>query len=368
MKNNASSNVWRLGALALVLAGGLMGAEAANLSAVNEVTKLKNAGLSDDTIISYIQGKNFNYDLSADDIVSLQQQGISPAILHVMVNSGKNNSALISAPPVAVAAVAPVLPPTTLSPDAAYFYQELSPYGHWLRAENGAWFWQPSVIATSPGWRPYYDNGYWTSTDAGWYWTSDYPWAWAAFHYGRWELHPHFGWIWLPDRVWGPAWVTWRNGGDYSGWAPLPPGAVFDVGSARFKFNGLYVAAGFDFGLDWAHFNFCYTKELGEPLHWRPSGEAEVRSVFERTTVVPSYRVTKSVINGETKSHFVNVGVDPVRVGELRGHPVETYKVQDSHTPMGNGVHERIVPEQKVLQTYRPAIGKDNDHRHDGGH
>jgi hypothetical protein len=52
---------------------------------------------------------------------------------------------------------------------------------------------------------------------------SDMEWGWAPFHYGRWIMDPQFGWAWIPGRVWGPAWVSFRYGGDYVGWAPLPP-------------------------------------------------------------------------------------------------------------------------------------------------
>ena len=31
----------------------------------------------------------------------------------------------------------------------------------------------------------------------------------------------------MPGRVWAPAWVAWRAGGDYVGWAPLPPEAIW---------------------------------------------------------------------------------------------------------------------------------------------
>src|SRR5262249_49228579 len=40
-------------------------------------------------------------------------------------------------------------------------------------------------------------------------------------------------WVWVPAVQWAPAWVTWREGGGYIGWAPLPPeprpGIVIDV-------------------------------------------------------------------------------------------------------------------------------------------
>src|SRR5262249_59564660 len=72
--------------------------------------------------------------------------------------------------------------------------------------------------------RPYSD-GYWAYTDYGWTWVSYEDFGWATYHYGRWANLDDYGWVWFPgeDLDWGPAWVSWRTGGDYIGWAPLAP-------------------------------------------------------------------------------------------------------------------------------------------------
>ncbi len=216
------------------------GAQAENRAAVNEVLKLKGAGLDEETIVAFVKNKNLNYDLSADDAIRLRDQGLSSSVLNAMLASGKDVSTPTTTLPPSISQTLgpaqPMPPPfgppgvasqPAFSPDVAYFYQELDPYGHWIFAEDNQWYWQPAVIVGNPGWRPYWDQGHWVYTDHGWYWASDYPWGWAVFHYGRWHLHPHHGWIWFPDRVWGPAWVAWRTGGDYCGWAPLPPAAHY---------------------------------------------------------------------------------------------------------------------------------------------
>jgi hypothetical protein len=79
------------------------------------------------------------------------------------------------------------------------------------------------------GWRPY-TWGQWVATDLGWTWISYWPWGWAPFHYGRWTYHPPYGWVWIPGTVWAPAWVAWRSGHGWVGWAPLPPQAHWRVG------------------------------------------------------------------------------------------------------------------------------------------
>ena len=100
------------------------------------------------------------------------------------------------------------------------FYNDLSPYGNWINYPDYGYVWIPSQT----NFRPYYTNGHWLYTDYGWTWASNYNWGWAPFHYGRWLMDPYYGWMWIPGTEWAPAWVTWRGGGDYYGWAPLGPG------------------------------------------------------------------------------------------------------------------------------------------------
>ena len=92
------------------------------------------------------------------------------------------------------------------------------------------------------GWQPY-TLGYWVWTDQfGWMWISNEPFGWATFHYGRWYLDPYYGWVWVPGYEWGPAWVSFRSGGGYVGWAPLSPGVHWDVG-VGFRVGDAYLDA-----------------------------------------------------------------------------------------------------------------------------
>jgi hypothetical protein len=102
------------------------------------------------------------------------------------------------------------------------FEDALSPYGDWVSVD-GSQAWHPSPSVVGEDFQPYATNGQWVSSDYGWYFQSEYPWGWAPFHYGRWAMDPTYGWIWIPGTVWAPAWVDWRIGGGYIGWAPLPP-------------------------------------------------------------------------------------------------------------------------------------------------
>ena len=114
----------------------------------------------------------------------------------------------------------------------ADFDAPLTARGTWITVGTYGRCWRPAGVAVS--WRPYCE-GHWVWTDCGWYWESDEPWAWACYHYGYWVYDSAHGWVWLPGVEWGPAWVSWRVGGGYIGWAPLPPPRV-KVVDARFVF------------------------------------------------------------------------------------------------------------------------------------
>src|SRR5882724_2143921 len=106
----------------------------------------------------------------------------------------------------------------------ADFQVPLAAQGVWVDVPAFGHCWRPAHVAVD--WRPYCD-GQWVWTDAGWYWESDEPWAWACYHYGTWTDDPALGgWVWVPGVEWAPAWVYWRFGGGFVGWAPCPPRGV----------------------------------------------------------------------------------------------------------------------------------------------
>ena len=107
------------------------------------------------------------------------------------------------------------------------FYQGLRSGGHWFEDPTYGEVWQPDVAASEDNWRPYSD-GHWAYTDQGWTWISNEDFGWATYHYGRWARRSDTGWIWIPGSRWAPAWVSWREGNEDVGWAPLPPEVADD--------------------------------------------------------------------------------------------------------------------------------------------
>lgn len=155
-----------------------------------------------------------------------------------------------------------------LNVDYKEFYDELSPHGEWIEVKGndigvdlkkgtssgeskrsisfndlfgvneafaddvslGAFFvWKPApnlavgVAAGEPVVYTPYSNGQWVYTSNGWYFRAASEPEEITHHYGRWVYTPSMGWLWVPGRVWAPAWVDWREQDDYVAWTPIPP-------------------------------------------------------------------------------------------------------------------------------------------------
>ncbi|HEY1962419.1 MAG TPA: DUF6600 domain-containing protein [Rhizomicrobium sp.] len=131
-----------------------------------------------------------------------------------------------------------------------YFHDRMAPYGRWLHHPLWGDVWRPRRSLAGPGFQPY-TNGHWELTDEyGWYWVSDDAFDDVVYHYGRWVYDPQWEWLWVPGYTWAPAWVSWREGEDYTGWMPLPPDQAFLSGGGL-SFGVNLGAVGFDFYRRW---------------------------------------------------------------------------------------------------------------------
>lgn len=332
--------------------------------AAAEVVRLAEAGTSEDIILAYIQNDAAPFNLTADQILYLRDIGVASASITAMLSRDtvlrNQPPGPGSAPPPApvepaqtVAVSAPLVPeqaPVYVSsppPEVSYFYDDLSPYGTWVQLDGVGWCWQPRVLIVNRSWRPYCDSGHWVFTDDGWFWQSDYSWGWAPFHYGRWQLSERCGWVWTPDRVWGPAWVTWRSEGDHCGWAPLPPHAEFDV-HLGYRFNGVAVAASFDFGLRPDHFTFIAVRDFHDHdyAHDRLP-PAQVTQIYNHTTVINNY-----VVNNNT---VINQGIRPEQVAAATHTEVHKVAIRDVSAPSAAVAASRGGTRGE-LAVYRPAL------------
>jgi hypothetical protein len=149
------------------------------------------------------------------------------------------------------------------SVDVGFFYDNLAPYGNWIQRPRHGWVWTPRAVSSS--WRPYRD-GHWVNSDQGWTWLTDEPYGWATYHYGRWYQDPEIGWAWVPGTDWAPAWVSWQEGEDSVGWAPLPPGADVNAGYNNAGYDSGYDDGGYDddgYGYDDGGYDNGYDRGYG---------------------------------------------------------------------------------------------------------
>ncbi|MGB2987898.1 MAG: DUF6600 domain-containing protein [Phycisphaerae bacterium] len=197
--------------------------------------------------------------------------------------------------------------------DIGFFYDELAPHGDWVLVERHGWVWTPHNVP--PGWRPYTVGRWVYCDDYGWTWASDWEWGWAPFHYGRWYHDSLYGWTWIPGTEWGPAWVAWRSGSGYIGWAPLPPEAPWRVG------------VGFDLGrvnLDVAiaPTSWCFVEER---LILTPRVREYVVLPARNVTIIRSAPyVTRYTVVG---NRVVNLSLSVERVERVVGHRVTRSRV-----------------------------------------
>lgn len=210
----------------------------------------------------------------------------------------------------------------------ADFYSPLETHGAWVEVESYGRCWHPAGVEVT--WRPYC-AGTWVWTDCGWYWVSDEPWAWACYHYGRWVYHPRFAWIWVPGVEWGPAWVTWRVGGGFVGWAPLPP-------RVEFGHDGVIAAR-----VEAAPERFVFV-ESGR-FHERITPSAVIvnnRTVVEKTSVVTNIRRTdKAIAGGAARTVVVNEGPGLKPMQQATGQKVRTAEIREvvRQTPLPASVN-----------------------------
>lgn len=197
--------------------------------------------------------------------------------------------------------------PGSAQVDIGFFYDALAPYGEWFSLEGYGWVWTPYGI--SIGWRPYTD-GRWVYTDYGWTWVSDQEWGWAPFHYGRWLFESRYGWVWIPGREWAPAWVTWRHGGGWVGWAPIPP------------------------GVDWQ--SRVYIESSIKPSGWCFVEERFLHEPNLRINIVPQarnmtmVRMTQNVTNYSlVQNRVINRSISAEQIEKAIQKPIPRYRIVD---------------------------------------
>ena len=211
----------------------------------------------------------------------------------------------------AFSSLAPV--PARADVSFEFFSENLDPYGEWIETSNYGYCWRPSGV--DEDWAPYTD-GYWAYTDGGWTWVSYEDFGGITYHYGRWTRLSGVGWCWVPGYEWAPAWVSWRSGNDYIGWAPLPPECRFNRGI------GISFWVDTTYAIGPGNYNFCSYRDFGSPA-LRPVIVNRGRNVaiINNTT-----NITNITVNN-TRNIIYNGGPVFATVASRTARPIQTLKL-----------------------------------------
>jgi hypothetical protein len=266
-----------------------------------------------------------------------------------------------------------------LTVDYKEFYDELAPHGDWVqvsaedlglkmkgsgagsRGESGMliddllgiktayaddfnfgmfFVWRPSpnlavsVIAGEPA--PYvpYSNGSWMYTDAGWYFNAATPYEDVTCHYGRWVYSPALGWIWVPGRVWAPAWVEYRVTETYIAWTPIPP--------------GVYIVNNF---VAYPPFYDVHRYVIVEKRHFcEPMVYKYMYKEHKNKIKIKEWSRTDGIM--VMNKTVINRGPDVVSIEKHYGRKIEQVKVNRVHDKGDAGFKDG------VINSYNPAFTK----------
>jgi len=251
--------------------------------------------------------------------------------------------------------------------DASFqtFYDQLGDQGTWIQTDDYGYVFQPNV--TDDEWQPYTD-GYWADSDAGFTWVSDEPWGWATYHYGRWANIEGVGWVWVPGYEWAPAWVSWRYGGGYCGWAPLPPETLY---GAEYDEPGVSVGLGFHFGNDVdvsfgigaGCYNFIRVEDFGERdyrHHFvdRHNNFVIINQTNNITNININHRGGGAGGRGGDRFHRINAGGPPI--AEINAHSRQ--HVQNVQFARANQPG-RASLQGNTLSVYSPRVNPNSLHQ-----
>src|SRR5690606_6781080 len=138
-----------------------------------------------------------------------------------------------------------------------------------------------------------------------------------------------YGWGWVPGYEWGPAWVSWRQGGGQYGWAPLGPN----------------VSIGINVNIPLSHWVFVPQRYFFSPRiysYYTPYNR--YNSFYNRTTIINNVYIynNRNYYAGPGRSELARITRTPVRV----------YNVNNSNRP------GRAIIESRAVSIYRPQVNE----------
>lgn len=144
----------------------------------------------------------------------------------------------------------------------------------------------------------------------------------------------------------GPSWVTWRYSGSYCGWAPLPPGAIYQSGIG-FVYNGAAVSLDFNFGLAASFYTFVPTGNFCDPHPQRYRVASwQTAQIYNQTTVINNFNVDSH------NRTYINGGIPPEKITAVTRTEIHPITIRETTMPVARG--EQLGRDGRTLMVNRP--------------
>jgi hypothetical protein len=134
--------------------------------------------------------------------------------------------------------------------------------------------------------------------------------------------------MWLPDNIWGPAWVSWRKSPGYYGWAPLGHGRDYDNDHDRWT--------------------FVKNNDID-----RDDISRHYIDRSQNVTIIRNSTNITNTHNDAKRNATYEAGPDRDDVQKNTGRPIKSMAIQDNDKP-GQSVNNG------QLKIYRPQVQKEN--------
>jgi hypothetical protein len=144
-----------------------------------------------------------------------------------------------------------------------------------------------------------------------------------------------YGWMWVPGYEWAPAWVSWRGGSDYYGWAPLGPGMSANISVGSIPYN------------NWAFVPSRYISSSRLNNYYvNPSRNV---TIINNTTIINNNTV---INNGNRTRPAYNPGPPVREVEQTTGSRIRQYNLAQASKPGAPQVTNN------TLRVYRPVVNE----------
>ncbi len=163
----------------------------------------------------------------------------------------------------------------------------------------------------------------------------------------------------MPGYQWAPAWVSWRYGGGYCGWAPLPPETFIGVefgNPGAFHFGG---DVDVSFGIGAGCYNFVAVGDFGE-RNYRGHFIDHSRNfaIINNTTNITNININRN--NGGAGGAFRGVSVGGPQLSTINAHSrqhVQTVQLAAANQP------GRSTLQGNTLAVYAPHVNAATVHQ-----